>query len=81
MKYFKQTKKNFQYARSFYEQKTLIRDSRRIKLEKSNKQLERQKTENKTCKIKHKRIGMSEWRGSADRKKCYKAFFSKKLFI
>lgn len=45
---------------SFYEQKTLIRDSRRIKIEKSNKQLERQKTENKTCKIKHKRIGMSE---------------------
>ena len=56
----KQTKKNFQYASSFYEQRALIRDSRSIKIEKLNKQLERQKTENKTCKIKHKRIGMSE---------------------
>jgi len=46
----KQTKKNFQYASSFYEQRALIRDSRSIKTEKLNKQLERQKTENKTCK-------------------------------
>ena len=66
---------------STQEQRTLIRDSRSIKIEKLNKQLEKQNTENKTCKIKHKRIGMSEWKGSADRKKCYKAFFSKNLFI